>query len=219
MALAPELDELVAVEEQVGGLLSVAPGEHHRGRAERMHFPDQLLRGDVLARAGQRPRLRDVGSDDGRARDEQRPERVLGVLVEKPHTALGDHHRVEHDRRVRDEFERPADSLDGRRRAEHADLHGIHADVLGDRANLLDNDLAGDGVNSGDGDRVLRGDRGDGRHPVNAAPRERLEIGLDAGPTTGVGAGDGEHAREAVGSHGQRRIGAVTEKSRPRAHS
>ena len=41
-------------------------------------------------------------------------------------------------------------------------------------------------------DRVLRRDRGDRRHPVHAAARERLEVGLDAGAAAGVRAGDRE---------------------------
>ena len=41
-----------------------------------------------------------------------------------------------------------------------------------------------------DPDRVLRGERRDRGHPVHAAARERLQVGLDARPAAGVRAGD-----------------------------
>ena len=43
-----------------------------------------------------------------------------------------------------------------------------------------------DRVDGGDADRVLRGDRGDRGHAVDAAGRERLQVGLDAGAATRV---------------------------------
>ena len=48
-----------------------------------------------------------------------------------------------------------------------------------------------------DPDRVLRRDRGDRGHPVHAAARERLQVGLDAGAAAGVRAGDREHGWDA----------------------
>ena len=65
----------------------------------------------------------------------------------------------------------------------------------------------GNRVHGGDRHGVLRGDRGDRGHPVDATASERLEVGLDAGAAAGVGAGDREDARWAVGGHGERRIG------------
>ena len=84
--------------------------------------------------------------------------------------------------------------LDRRRVAEHSDLHGVDPDVLRDRAHLGDDHLRRDCVDGGHADRVLRGDRGDRGHPVDAAGRERLQVGLDAGAAAGVRAGDREHA-------------------------
>ena len=54
-----------------------------------------------------------------------------------------------------------------------------------------------------DADRVLRRDRGDRGHPVHAAARERLQVGLDAGAAAGVRAGDREDGWDRVaGSSG-----------------
>ena len=54
--------------------------------------------------------------------------------------------------------------------------------------------VAGDTASTAvDADRVLRGDRRDRGHPVHSAARERLQVGLDAGPAAGVGAGDREY--------------------------
>ena len=54
-------------------------------------------------------------------------------------------------------------------------------------------------------DRVLRGQRGDRRHPVDAAARERLQVGLDPGAAAGVGAGDREHGGDRAGHAAQGR--------------
>ena len=52
-----------------------------------------------------------------------------------------------------------------------------------------------DGMNRGDGHRVLRRDRGDRGHPVDARPRECLQICLDPRTTARIRARDREHAR------------------------
>ena len=74
--------------------------------------------------------------------------------------------------------------------AEHADLDGVDAEVLGDGAHLGDDHRRRDGLDGAHRDRVLRGDRRDRRRPVHAGRREGLEVGLDAGAAAGVRAGD-----------------------------
>ena len=86
-----------------------------------------------------------------------------------------------------------ADRLDARDRAEHPDLHGVDADVLGDRADLRDDH------------RRARRPRPRSTAtvfcaviaviavvPCTPARGERLQVGLDAGAAAGVRAGDGE---------------------------
>ena len=76
---------------------------------------------------------------------QQRPQRLLGVVVEQAGAALGDHHRIEHDREPRHEVERSLDGVDRLDGAEHADLDGIDADVLDHRPHLLDDGRGGSG--------------------------------------------------------------------------
>ena len=52
-----------------------------------------------------------------------------------------------------------------------------------------------------DPDRVLRGDRRDRGRPVDAAARERLQVGLDPGAAAGVRAGDRQAGADALGAH------------------
>ncbi len=147
----------------------------------------------VLVEAREHPRLGDVRRRDRDQRQQVVDQRVDRVFVEQPGARLGDHHRIEHDRGVADEAERLDHGGDRRRVAEHPDLHRVDADVLGDRANLGDDHLRRHHLDRLDPDRVLRRDRGDRRHPVHAAARERLQIGLDPGAAARVRAGDREH--------------------------
>ena len=79
-------------------------------------------------------------------------------------------------------------------RAEHADLDGVDADVVGHRPHLLDDRFGRKRVDAGHRHGVLGGHGGDRRHAVHPAARESLQVGLDAGPAAGVGAGDREDA-------------------------
>ena len=96
------------------------------------------------------------------------------------------------------------------RAAEHADLHGVHADVGHDGANLREDDLRRHRVDGAHARRVLCCDRGDRARAVHAAARERLQVGLDPRPSARVRAGD----RQRDGRHprllsGERRRGKI----------
>ena len=162
--------------------------------------------------AGQRGRLHQVRRDHGGPRHEPLAQRALGVGLEQPAAALGDHHRVEHHRHV-------AGSRSSARSTasiasavpDHPDLHGVHADVLDHRPDLLDDRLGRQRVDRAHALGVLRGDRRDRGHAVRAAGGERLQVGLDAGAAAGVGAGDRQQRGGvwASGSIGAGRIGAA----------
>ncbi len=141
----------------------------------------------------QRPRLGNVRRDDRGQRQQPLDQRRPRLVVEQHGAALGDHHRIEHHRRLADEAERLDHRLDRLRGAEHADLDRVDPDVFGDRADLGDDRLRRDRLDRLDPDRVLRRDRRDRGHPVHAAARKRLQVGLDAGATAGVRAGDREN--------------------------
>ena len=126
-------------------------------------------------------------------REQLLDERRAGRVVEEHGAGLGDHHGVDHDRRAGlQQAERVFDGADGLRGAEHPDLHGVDADVLCHLPDLLDDHLRRRRVHRADAGRVLRGQRRDRRHPVDAAARERLQVRLDAGAAAGVRAGDRE---------------------------
>jgi hypothetical protein len=201
---------------------AVAAGQHDRAGAEREHGAYELPRLGRLGRLGigmgrlgggsrrrlrrsrelrrlapqQRPRLGQVRRQHRGARDELAHERPLGVGLEQPGAGLGDHHRVEHDRRAgRELVERRRDRERDLGVAEHPDLHGVHADVGEHRADLGQHHLRGDRVDRAHAERVLGGQRRDRAGAVHAAARERLEVGLDAGAAPGVRAGDREDGR------------------------
>ena len=121
------------------------------------------------------------------------------IGLEQRRAALGHHHRIEHHRHVPDAGRAPpAPPAIVSTDPEHADLHGVDADVLGDRPHLPDDRLGRDRRDPLDGDRVLPGDGRDRRHAVHAAARERLQVGLDPRAAARVRAGDRQDARCAV---------------------
>lgn len=93
-----------------------------------------------------RPRFGQVRRDHGRERQHALDERLAGAVVEQAGAALGDHHRIHHDRRVTGQRQRLDDRVDRRRGAEHADLDGVDPDVGGDGRHLGDDDLRRHGV-------------------------------------------------------------------------
>ncbi len=75
----------------------------------------------------------------------------------------------------------------------------------------------GSGYTAGHAEGVLGRDRRDRGHPVRPTAREGLQVGLDAGATTGVGAGDGQQSWRSGcvqggrrGADGRARIGRAS---------
>jgi hypothetical protein len=135
-----------------------------------------------------------VGGGDGGERQQSLAHGRACVRVEQGRATLGDHHRVDDHGRVPHVTERLDNRVDRLHGPEHADLHGVDADVLGDLSHLLHDDLRRDRMHRAHADRVLRGDRRDRGHPVDAAGGERLEVRLDAGSPAGIGPGDRKNA-------------------------
>ena len=125
------VSSVVAVEEDVGDLLAVAAGDDDRVRAEAVQRPRER-RGVILV--GRSPASTRASGRFGVitvARGSRSSTSAgAGVVVEQHRAGLGDHHRVDHDRRAGlEQVERLADGVDGLRGAEHADLDGVDADV------------------------------------------------------------------------------------------
>ena len=77
---------------------------------------------------------------------------------------------------------------------QHANLHGIHADVFHHGLNLRLQHLGRHTVNGAHAHGVLRRDGGDGRHAKAAQGREGFEISLNACAAAAVGASDGQNS-------------------------
>ena len=111
MALARDLDQPLAVEEDVGRLLAVAAGDDHdrraRARGSRARARRRLRRPRRPRRRARAPRAGSASRPSRAAAGASRSA-SCGVLVEQPGAALGDHHRVEHDRDAADQVERLA---------------------------------------------------------------------------------------------------------------
>jgi len=117
--------------------------------------------------------------------------------------ALGDHHGVQHDVRGAVPPQRVGDGAHDLRIGEHADLHGVDADVVEDGVELRAHERGVGRVDRRDAARVLRRERRDHARAVCAERGERLQVGLDARAAARVGAGD----REDVGDRVEIRLG------------
>ena len=196
VALALDRDRLATVEEEVDVALAVAAGDDDRLRPERQHLAGELLLRVLLPRPGQRPGLGDVGGGHGRQRQQALDQRLAGLLVEqRPRRSR----RPSPGRRTTGASPTwPSASTTASTVSAVPSIPILTAStpMSSATARTWATIVSGETASTAlDPDRVLRGDRGDRRHPVHAAARERLQVGLDAGAAAGVGAGDREHRR------------------------
>ena len=107
--------------------------------------------------------------------------------------AAGDENRIEHHvfRRMLGQLR--GDGLDVFRRADHADLHRIDADVGENGVDLRRDEIGGNHLHRLDAERVLRRQRAQDRHAIAAERRKRLDVALAAGAAGRIGAGDREN--------------------------
>src|SRR5262249_24091375 len=82
------------------------------------------------------------------------------------------------------------DGLDDRCGCEHACLHGAHIEIVEYRVDLRIDEFDGNTVHTPHPDRVLRRECGQRAGTKHAQRRKGLEVGLDTGAATRVGAGD-----------------------------
>ena len=119
--------------------------------------------------------------------------RPLGVRLEQPRAAGGDHHRVD------DELRQPAVPRRGRATASTTPavasmpvLTARTARSSSTASTCATTKSAGTAWTPVTPRGVLRGQRGDGAGAEDPQGGEGLEVGLDAGAAAGVGAGDGQ---------------------------
>lgn len=144
--------------------------------------------GSVLLRAlgidlvvEQRHGLGNVGGDDCRQREQAMRKRFGGILGNEASARRGDHNGVDDHvgcvpcaQAIGDNF----DNLGGRN---HADFDCVGANIVKDGVNLRSDDIGGDILHSGDTERVLCGDGGDGRLGIQTVRRDGLNVCLNAG--------------------------------------
>ena len=120
----------------------------------------------------------------------------LGVEQHRP--GLRHHHRIEHDRRAaRQLVERAAPPPRSSAGRPSIPILTASTPMSSATARTWARMISGGiGMDGGDADRVLGGDRGDRGHAVDAAGGERLQVGLDAGAAAGVRPGDRQDPRE-----------------------
>ena len=186
-------------EEVVHRALAVAAGDEHGRRAERVQLLGQhapILGLDLAERLC----LVEVRRDDGREREEPRHEGLDRVVLEQLRTAGRDHHRVDDERDAAARARKSATvSMIGREKS--MPVFAASTPMSEKTASSCARDeLRRHLLHGGHADGVLRGQRHDRAHAEAAGRGERLEVGLDAGAAAGIGARDGQAARDRHGA-------------------
>ena len=152
---------------------------------------------------GQNLRLWRIRRDEAGARDQFRPDGADGALIDETIPGGGHHHGIDDARgKRRLRVKGFGDRLDELRRAEHAGLDRVGADIGEGDLDLAKYSVERDRPDTVDAFCVLHGDRSDGGHRMTAEHGDGLDVRLDAGAAAGIGAGDDEDAAGGVG-HGQ----------------
>ena len=136
--------------------------------------------GEAGQRLGLRQVRRDHASPCGSSR---RIKAATASCRNSDGAALGDHHRIDHQRHPRRmPRQRVGDRLDRRRIAQHAGLDRVGADVVQHARRSARDELRRHRVDRVHAQRVLRGQRGDRGRGIGAERGDRLDVGLDARP-------------------------------------
>ena len=133
VALAGDPIERLAVEDEVLGLLAVAAGDDDDVGPERVQPRASSLRTSLAAAGRASTRASGTFGVITVARGSSSSASAARASSSSSTRArLGDHHGVDHDRGAGlEQVQRLVDRGDDLGRAEHADLHGVDADVVG----------------------------------------------------------------------------------------
>ena len=177
--------------------IEVAPFDQRRSRPE-LEQPVSGARHLLWTghrEAGEEGGLREIRCHQSGQREEAVPDQGLGIALDEPVARRGHHHRIEH-------VGRPVVARDGAGRGghqlfrrQHAALDRVRRQVLGQRRELRLHDREGDGLHGAHALCILCCHRGNHGSPIDPVSLERLEVGLDAGAASGVGARDSEGDR------------------------
>ena len=174
--------------------------------------PEQVAGGNVhLVQVGdatlqQLLGFRDIGGKDCRAWQQSVAQRRDGAVFQQFRATGGDHDRIQHHRAAcggnQVVLQRIGHHADHLRIRQHAQFDGADLEVVEARIDLRFQEVRWRHMHGADAAGVLRGqcsDRGQSMHTVRG---EGLQVGLDAGTATGVGAGDGQGGNNLIFGHG-----------------
>ena len=182
------------VNHQIAGQMSAL--EQHRRRAQRQQVGHSLIqRVNAFNRATQQQRgLIQIGRHYGGQR-KQRPHQHLGGFWRNQPVATGGHHdRVQHDLGQAVAGDGVSHQLHHVGCGQHADLDGVHANVIHHSIDLPLDGGQRDAVDAGHAQGVLHRDGGNGRHAIAAQGAAGFEVSLDTGTAAAIRAGDGQHS-------------------------
>src|SRR5436309_5288688 len=198
----PEFIERLAVEEHVhdvGAVPRVSSRDHDSRRTQVLNPSGRVadLRQRFDATAADELGLGKIRRHQTHTGQQHRYEREHTVRIEQRLTARGQRDRVGDDERQVELLDGRDDRFDDGGRRQHAGLGGMDGDVPGNRFDLRDDEVGRQRRRRREADRALGRDRRDRAQSVHPERRERLEVGLNAGPAARVAAGDcqgGAHA-------------------------
>ena len=99
-------------------------------------------------------------------------------------------------------FQRISHGMDHRGIGQHAQLDRANIEVIETGVDLSLQEIQRRHMHRCDTSGVLRSQCGDGGQSVHAMRGKGLQVGLDAGATTGIGAGDGQGGNNTLVGHG-----------------
>ena len=119
--------------------------------------------------------------------------RRYGLLGDKTRAACCDHDGIEHDIAGFMRAQAFSDNGDDVRGGDHADLHGVGADILEHGVDLGGNHSRVDILHRAYAARVLGRDGGDSGFREQTVRLDGFDIGLDAGTAAGIRTRDAEN--------------------------
>ena len=166
----------------------LAPGLDHR-RLGRRFLPEQHLH------------FVEIRRDYHRERQELPADRRECLRPQEDGPAGCNHHRIDDGRDAPvgpQEFRHGGNNLGG---VQHAGLERADPEIPVHLPHLLDHERCRHGLDRGDSAGILGGQAGEGRRTEHAMGGESQQVGLDAGPASAVGSGDGEDDGSIGGVH------------------
>ena len=149
---------------------------------QRLGLSDHVTALDGCCLAQKMCRFRQVGGHNRSQRQQRVPQGGDSIVSQQRRAALGDHHRIEHNRHGGVLAQSVSHRLRDTGRGKHPDLDRVDANIGEKRGNLVADKRRGDQMNTAHALRVLRGERGKRRHRIGAIGRDCLDVSLNAQP-------------------------------------